>query len=141
MELTTYKVTFKETKDEWIFQYRKEDGFVYQFTNVKGTRIASLLSKNQFPITVAMMEEWRKFKQIITIELMLEDYSFEALWNKYGLKVKKEKSQKAFEKLKLVEQIMCFTQLPKYEAFLAKTGQAKAHLVTWINQRRFEDEY
>ncbi|HLT52758.1 MAG TPA: hypothetical protein VKZ97_02650 [Flavobacteriaceae bacterium] len=141
MELTTYKVTFKETADEWIFQYRKEDGFIYQFTNLKGTRIASLLAKNQFPQTAVMMEEWRKFKGIINIELMLEDYSFEAFWDKYGLKHNKVKSEKAFNKLKLVEKIMCFSALPKYEAFLARTGQAKAQVVTWVNQRRFEDEY
>ena len=141
MELTTYKVTFKETADEWIFQYRKDDGFIYSFTNLKGIRIVSLLSKNQFPNTISMIEEWRKLKKIVKIELMLEDYSFDAFWDKYGLKIKKEKAQKAFEKLSLVEKIMCFRQLPKYEVHLAKTGEAKAHMITWLNQKRYNDEY
>lgn len=141
MELTTYKVTFKETADEWIFQYRKKDGFIYSFTNLKGTRIGSLLSKNQFPQTIEMVEQWSKFKQLIKIELMLEDYSFDNFWNLYNLKVKKEKAEKAYNKLTLVEKIMCFVNLPKYEAHLQKTGQAKAHLITWINQKRYNDEY
>lgn len=141
MELTTYKVTFKETADEWIFQYRQSDGVLYSLTNLKGSRIMALLAKAQVPSTIAQMEEWKKYRQIVTIELMLEDYSFEAFWNAYNHKIKREPARKAFEKMKLEEKIQAFAKLREYDAFLARTGQAKAHLVTWINQRRFEDEY
>ncbi len=140
MELTTYKVTFKETADEWLFQYRK-DGIIYSFTNIKGNRILNLLDKLQFPGTIKAIEKWTDFKKAVTIELMLEDYSFDSFWEKYNLKVKREPSQKAFEKLILVDKIKCFAKLKEYDAYLAKTGVAKAHLVTWINQKRFNDEY
>ena len=86
--LTTYKVTFKETADEWLFQYRS-DGIIYSFTNIKGTRILNLFANYQFPQSKDMMEQWTKFKQTVTIELMLEDYSFDSFWEKYNLKVKK----------------------------------------------------
>ena len=98
-QLTTYKVTFKETADEWLFQYRKTDDIIYSFFNLKGSRILKLLDNNQFPGTVSRMEEWTKFKKAVTIELILDDYSFEAFWKAYNLKLKKELSQKAFEKL------------------------------------------
>ena len=138
---TTYKVTFKETADEWLFQYRNSDGAIHSFSNIKGTRILSLLDKNQFPGTKKRIEEWLNYKKSITIELMLEDYSFDAFWIKYNLKVKKELSQKAFEKLDLVDKILCFVKLPKYDESLLKTKQNKAHMVTWINQKRYNDEY
>ncbi len=94
MELATYKVTFKETKDEWIFQYRKEDGIIYNFTNLKGNRILSLLDKNQFPGIISRIEDWAKLKGILTIELKLDDYSFETFWKKYNLKQKKRALRK-----------------------------------------------
>ena len=140
-EYTTYKVTFKETGDEWLFQYRK-DGVIHSFTNIKGNRILTLLDNNQFPGVKKRVEDWaEKYKSKITVELMLEDYSFEAFWIKYNLKVKKELSQKAFEKLNLVDKILCFVKLPKYDESLLKTKQNKAHMVTWINQKRYNDEY
>ncbi|AOW08723.1 hypothetical protein [Flavobacterium gilvum] len=140
-KFTTYKVTFKETADEWVFQYRDTDKVIHAFFNIKGVRVLKLLENVQFPGTIPDMEKWTKYKNIVTIELVLDDYSFETFWLKYNLKVKKEASQKAFEKLSLVEKIKCFNALKKYDEFLAKTGQAKAHLVTWINQKRFNDEY
>lgn len=88
MELTTYKVTFKETADEWLFQYRNSDGIIYSFVNLKGNRILNLLSKGQFPDTKDMMEQWTQYKQFVTIELILEDYSFDAL-GKIQLEAKK----------------------------------------------------
>ena len=138
---TTYKVTFKETADEWLFQYRDSDGTIYSFFNIKGKRVLKLFANGQFPGTVKEMENWTKYKQLVTIELVLDDYSFEAFWVKYYLKVKKDHSQKAFEKLSLVEKIKCFNALKKYDESLLKTGQAKAHLVTWLNQKRYNDEY
>lgn len=138
----TYEVTFKETKEKWVFQYRKSDGNLHSFFNdPKGIGIFNLFKKRTFPETVAMIEEWSQYKHIVTIELKLEDYSFEALYNKYGLKRKGDLAKKAYEKLDLPTKIKVFNVIPKYEADLVKTGQAKAHLVTWLNQKRYNDEY
>ncbi len=141
MELATYKVLFKETKDEWIFQYRKTDGIIYSFTNLKGKRILNLFSNNQFPENIDLMEKWTKYKGIVTIELVLEDYKFETFWNKYNLKQKRDFAEKAYEKLDFVDKIKCFNKLPSYDAFLLKTKQNKALLVTWLNQKRYNDEF
>lgn len=136
--LSTYKVTFNETKDEWIFQYK--EGVIYSFYNLKGTRILTLLDNNQFPGKQSTIEEWVKYKSI-KVELVIQDYSFDAAWSKYNLKIKKEAAQKAYEKLNLIDKIKFFNKLPEYDAFLQRTGQAKAHMVTWINQKRYNDEY
>lgn len=139
--LITYKVTFKETADEWLFQYRESDGVVYSFFNLKGKRILKLFENVQFPGSKYEMENWTKYKHLVTIEMVLDDYSFEAFWKAYNLKVKKESSEKAYEKLNLVDKLKCFNGLKKYDEFLIKSSQAKAHMVTWINQKRFNDEY
>jgi hypothetical protein len=140
-EYITYEVTFISTKEKWIFQYRKSDQILHCFINLKGSSFINLLRKQTFPENVAMIEEWAKFKKIVTIELKLEDYSFESFWDKYNLKTKKELSQKAFEKLDLVSKIKCFSALKLYDEDLKKTGQSKAHMITWINQKRYNDEY
>jgi hypothetical protein len=140
-ELITYKVTFRETADEWLFQYRISDGAIYSFYNLKGKRVLKLFQNGQFPGTKHEIENWTKYKQLVTIEMVLDDYSFEAFWKAYNLKVKKDASEKAFEKLSLVDKIKCFNGLKKYDEFLVKTSQAKAHMVTWINQKRYNDEY
>lgn len=140
-ELTTYKVTFIEGKNEWIFQYRKTDGVIYQFINLKGNRILQLLNNAQFPQSIEMIEQWTKHKKILTIELVLDNYDFQAFWEKYDLKVKKDLAEKVFNKLTLVDKIKCFNILPKYDSSLAKTGQSKAHLSSWLNAKRYNDEY
>jgi hypothetical protein len=141
MELTTYKVIFKETADEWLFQYRKSDGVIYNFINLKGNRIVTLLANNQFPESIKVMEEWKKYKKYIDIKLVLDDYSFETFWNKYNLKQKRDFAEKAYNNIDLIDKIKCFSILPSYDAFLAKTKQNKALMVTWINQKRYNDEF
>ncbi len=140
-EYTTYEVTFIATKDKWIFQYRKSDGILHCFLNLKGSGFSNLLRKQTFPENVTMIEAWSKFKKIVTIELKLDDYKFNTLWDKYNLKQKREQAEKAFNSLDFVDKIKCFSKLASYDAYLARTKINKALLVTWINQKRYNDEY
>lgn len=140
-ELITYKVTFKQTADEWLFQYRKSDGVIHSFTNMKGNRVLTLLDKNQFPGRVKTIEAWSELKKMITIELILDDYSFDVFWEKYDLKQKKEFAEKAFNKLSLVDKIKSFAKLPSYDAYVRAKGINKQLMVTWINQKRYNDEF
>lgn len=140
-ELITYKVTFKQTDDQWLFQYRKTDGVIHSFTNMKGNRVLTLLDKNQFPGRVKTIEAWSELKKVITIELILDDYSFDVFWEKYDLKQKKEFAEKAFNKLSLVDKIKSFAKLPSYDAYVRAKGINKQLMVTWINQKRYNDEF
>lgn len=140
-EFITYEVTFIETKEKWIFQYRKSDQILHCFINLKGSSFINLLRKQTFPENVAMIEQWAQYKKIVTIELKLQDYSFESFWKEWNLKIKKEQALKEWEKLDLVTMVLCFSKNKEYDKYLAKTGQAKAHLVTWLRQKRYNDEY
>lgn len=141
-EFITYRVTFKETKEQWVFQYRKSDGFVQSwFNSENGIRIKKLFVNGQFPYDTAMMEAWTQYKELVAIELVLEDYSFEAFWNKYNLKQKKELAEREWKKLTLVKIIMCFAKYDSYDAYVTAKGINKQLLVTWLRQKRYNDEF
>jgi hydroxymethylpyrimidine pyrophosphatase-like HAD family hydrolase len=86
-----------------------------------------------------MQEE--RYKKVFKVEKSAADLSFEAFWNIWGLKLKREHSEKAWNKLKESEKIKCFLNVGSYFNHLLKTGENKAHLVTWLNQKRYNDEY
>lgn len=91
-----------------------------------------------------MLTNWvnnPKAKKIFVITIAPADISFETFWNIYDVKKKKDLTEKAWNKLTEAEKIKCFTSHKDYVKDLAKTGQGKAHLVTWLNQKRYNDEY
>ncbi len=70
------------------------------------------------------------------------DLSFPAIWEAYGYKVGgKEATAKKWNKLSEAEKIAVFNCLPKYNEYLTKTGTAKAYLETFLNQKRYENEF
>jgi hydroxymethylpyrimidine pyrophosphatase-like HAD family hydrolase len=89
--------------------------------------------------TIWMQEE--RYKKVFKVEKSAADLSFEAFWNIWGLKLKREHSEKAWNKLKESEKIKCFLNVKSYFNHLTRSGENKAHLVTWLNQKRFNDEY
>lgn len=146
-QLTTYRVKGKTIGLTFLFKYYL-NGALKSFEIVEGElneqQIGWLYSPN-FPATETdIIQVWAKAKYHIkhfTVEKFAADLSFDAFWKIYDLKINKEKSQKAYEKLSEADKIKCFLAHPKYLKHLQLTGQAKAHLVTWINQKRFNDEY
>src|SRR5690606_22564047 len=94
----------------------------------------------RIPLNESKMKEWIKIKEF-HVEKGEPDLSFENFWNIWGLKVKRDGSEKAWNKLSDADKIKCFLNYKKYQDHLTRTGQAKAHLVTWLNQKRFNDEY
>jgi len=138
----TYTVKI-ENGDIWQFKYNL-NGFLIAFNVLEGeiSQVHSdwLFVKGKFPYVEDKIKEWQKKLKQLTIEVVEFDLSFDNFWKKYDLKVKKESSEKAWNKLPDADKIKCFLRLKKYNDRLAVTGQAKAHLVTWINQKRYNDE-
>lgn len=138
----TYTVKI-EKGDIWQFKYNL-NGFLIAFSVVEGEISQAhsdwLFVKGKFPYLESKIKEWQKNLKQLTIEVVDFDLSFECFWKKYDLKIKKELSEKAWNKLPDQDKIKCFLQLKKYNTNLARTNQAKAHLVTWINQKRYNDE-
>jgi hypothetical protein len=143
MSLTrTYTVKI-EAGDIWQFKYNL-NGYLIAFNVLEGSISKAhsdwLFVKGKFPYLEEKIKDWQKNLKQLTIEVSDFDLSFENIWKQYNLKVKRDNSEKAWNKLSDQEKIKCFLRLKKYNANLATNGQAKAHLVTWINQKRFNDE-
>lgn len=138
----TYTVKI-ENGDIWQFKYNL-NGFLIAFNVLEGeiSQVHSdwLFVKGKFPYLEEKIKEWQKKLKQLTIEVVEFDLSFDNFWKKYDLKVKKELSEKAWIKLNDSDKIKCFLRLKKYNQSLLKSNQAKAHLVTWLNQKRYNDE-
>lgn len=146
--LTTYRAVGKEIGLVFLFKYDLKGhlkGFEIDEGELNEKQMSWLFAEANFPATESFMKDiWMKlpkYKKVFTIEVSVSDLSFAAFWELWGLKVKKEGSEHAWNKLSEANKIKCFLALPKYQAHLNRTGQAKAHLVTWINQKRYNDEY
>ncbi|MGE4345914.1 MAG: hypothetical protein AB7D46_00725 [Flavobacteriaceae bacterium] len=146
-QLTTYRTKGKELGLVFLFKYDLNGNlreFKIEEGDLNGQQMKWLFSVN-FPAHESMMRSvWMvepKYKKVFEVEKFNADLSFEAFWTIWNLKVKKEHSEKAWNKLKEADKIKCFLIHKKYQEHLNRTGQAKAHLVTWLNQKRYNDEY
>lgn len=143
MELEkTYTVKIRSGQI-WKFKYNLK-GILIHFEVMEGDlsdkQEKFLYVNGKFPWKEIHLKDWEKRYPPTVVEVTDFDLSFDNFWNRYNLKVKKELSEKAWNKLPDADKIKCFIRLKKYNQFLASSGQAKAHLVTWLNQKRFNDE-
>ena len=143
-QLTTFTIRSKMQGYVWLFKYHLNGSF-HSFEVLDSTlsTMQKKWLKENFPFDIEIINQWQKSLkdnfEIIKAEPVLE---FETLWEIYGNKVKKEASEKAFNKLNKAEKIKCFLAIAKYKKYLsAKPHIDQAHLVTWINGKRFNDEY
>lgn len=143
--LTTYTVKSKNSAAVWVFKYHL-NGTLNEFKVLEGvpteTQFNWLFRMGNFPYFEAQIKEWQtKLKANFEMTVGEPDLSFENFWNIWGLKVKRDGSEKAWNKLSDADKIKCFLNYKKYQDHLIRTGQAKAHLVTWLNGKRYNDEY
>ncbi len=139
---TSYTVKL-ENNDVWVFKYNLKGllvGYEVLDGELSDKQFEWLFPQGKLPIKESIIDEWRK-KKNLKIVLDEPDISFENLWKQYGYTKSKQDSEKAYSKLNKGEKIKCFLALKDYEKDLAKSGTAKAHLSTWINKKRFNDEY
>lgn len=138
----TYTVKL-ENGDIWQFKYNLNE-YLITFKVLEGEISKAhsdwLFIKGKFPYLEEQIKDWQKKLKKLTIEVTDFDLSFECFWKLYGLKEKKELSEKAWNKLSDQDKIKCHLRLKRYNQNLIRTGQAKALLVTWINQKRYNDE-
>jgi DNA replication protein DnaC len=67
---------------------------------------------------------------------------FEVFWNAYAYKIQKPDALKAFKTaIASVSLELLLEAIPKYHAYLANTGINSANASTWLNQKRWENEY
>ncbi|WP_417366845.1 hypothetical protein [Flavobacterium beibuense] len=147
-QLTTYRAKGNDIGLVFLFKYDL-NGNLKLFEIAEGSlnddQMKWLFSGN-FPATEALMKanwlELAKFKKVFKIEVSPPDLSFDALWVLHDHKVAKAMALKAFKKLKAADLIPCFLGNARYQKYHAtKPNLEKMHLSTFINQRRWEDEY
>lgn len=145
-QLTTYTVKSKLNGFIWLFKYHL-NGSLFSFEILDGelalNQVTWLFLQGNFPFDERIMINVWIPKLKANFEIVKADpvLDFEALWKMYGRKEKRELSEKAFNKLSTADKIKCFMALKAYARHLQKSGEARAHLVTWINQKRYDDEY
>lgn len=147
-QLTTYRAKGLEIGLELLFKYDLNGNlraFNIEEGDLNPQQMKWLFAGANFPANESMMRSiWMvdpKYKKVFKVEKFTADLSFDAFWKIWNLKVKKEASEKAWNKLSESVKIKCFLNHKNYHNHLVKTGQAKAHLVTWLNQKRYNDEY
>ncbi len=140
--IKTYTVKM-QSGSIWQFKYNL-NGILIYFNVMEGELSEKqekfLYLDGKFPWKETHIKEWSKLYKTTTVEVGDPDLSFEHFWKLYDLKVKRDNSEKAWLKLPDADKIKCFLRLKKYNQNLARTNQAKAHLVTWLNQKRYNDE-
>lgn len=70
------------------------------------------------------------------------DYSFERFWNLYGYKVgNKDRVKKKWDRLPEGEKILALGSIPRYRRFTESKHIEMTYPETYIDQRRWENEY
>lgn len=146
-QLTTYRAQGKEIGLVFLFKYDLNGNlklFEISEAELNEKQIKWLFSAN-FPATEDKMKTvWMKdenYTKVFTVEVSPADLSFDALWILWGGGSSKQDAIKAYGKLKPVELIKCFVEIPYYFLQLKMSpGTAKLHLSTYINKRRYEDD-
>lgn len=143
MSLTkTYTVKIR-SGEIWQFKYNLK-GVLIHFNVMEGDLTEKqekfLYQNGKFPWKEIHLKDWETLYAPTKVEILEPDLSFDNFWKRYDLKVKKEASEKAWNKLSDQDRIKCHLRLKRYNQNLVRTGQAKAHLVTWLNQKRYNDE-
>lgn len=77
------------------------------------------------------------------IEEEPDDLTFERFWEEYAYKIgNKQRAKRLWEGLNDADRTACLGSLKRYNYYLAThPGIEKAHPTTYLNQRRWENEY
>lgn len=143
---TTYTVRALKSRDLYEFTYDL-DGHLRQFTILEGAltrpQMKTFFRDGYFPAYEGMMKAlWmKKLKMHFDIEVGTPDLSFEKFWQLYNHKVKKQASQKAWQRLGKKDKMEAIKAIKSYNGYLYRKGVAKAHASTYLNQRYFEDHF
>lgn len=146
--ITTYRATGRTNGLVFLFKYDLNGDFkAFEICTgvLSEKQLQWMFAQSNFPITEGMMKTvWmreKEYRDKFLVEVSPADISFDTFWEMWDQKIKKDAAIKAWAKLSQENIIKCYLVFPAYQAYLNRTGQAKAHLVTWLNQKRWDDEY
>lgn len=140
---TTYTVKIR-SGEIWQFKYNL-NGVLIHFNVMEGDlnekQEKFLYQNGKFPWKEMHLKDWETLYPPTRVEILLPDFSFEALWDLYGNKVSKFDAQQSFKKLSQADQIKCFMTIPGYKKYVARKQIGIAHLATFINRQYYNDDW
>lgn len=144
-QLKSYTVKSKNSENVFVFKYHL-NGTLAMFEVLDGIlspeQIIWFFQKGNFPHLEQQITHWQKtLRSHFDISIGEPDLSFDAAWEKFDYKVNRKKAETAFAKMKPANIIRLFLSIDPYKKYLSRSGVAQAHLATFINQERYNDEF
>lgn len=141
--LTTYTVKGRNLPIVLEFKYDL-NGFLKHFENLSeplGEKTQKwLFEGSRFPYKEATIKSWRGVRNIELI-VGVPDLNFDTFYNLYKHKVGKLEAQRAWKKLNKADQLLAIQKIKDYNGYLQRKRIAKANPATYLNKRRFEDDF
>lgn len=137
-----YLVTSPKMAGSMVMEY-DDAGTIRKWHNnaeMTDEQLGFLISN--FPVTQRFLESMGT-KGIFKLKEVPADLSFAAFWEAYAYKVgDKKRAEKLWKLLSEEEKAAALLSIPKYLYFLSThPAIERAHAITWLNQRRWENEY
>lgn len=141
--LTIYTVKGRNFPNVWEFKYDLQ-GYLMEWKILSGTLTEAqtqwLFHPIRFPYKEQTIQKWKTIKNIDVI-VGKPNLSFDTFYNLYKHKVGKLEAQRAWNKLNKSDQLKAIKQIKAYEGFLHRKRIEKVHPATYLNKRRFDDEF
>lgn len=135
-----YVFTSEHFDGQILFSYDNEGVLVYFENKAYLTDVQLRYLSENFPFSVNDLGKIKGQKGVIT---EITDLSFDKFWNAYNKKLgNKAKAEKLWNQLSESERIEVLEALPRYDYYLqTHPGIEKAYPTTFLNQRRWENEF
>lgn len=141
---TIYTVKGKNTPIIWEFKYDL-NGVLKEFKFIENELTEKqqdwLFNKAQFPYRENQIKGWQKAIKNFEVIVGKPNLDFTTFYNLYKYKVGKLEAQRPWKKLNKADQLKAIKQIKAYEGFLRRKRIEKVHPATYLNKRRFDDEF
>jgi len=136
-----------------LLEYEWREGMTYELRSITWsegcTPQVKLATVREVPIRIvyqrgAPVERFHPWVKVgcKVEDLSNADLSFERFWNLYGYKVgAKDRVKKKWERLPEGEKILALGSIPRYRRFTEQKHIDMTYPETYIDQRRWENEY
>ncbi len=118
-----------------------DDGLLVNYDNASDmtyTQQRIWLEGRLFPINLERLKELDKTAVSLTVTEVTKAIDFEAFWEAYKLRDgSKVKASATWAKMPVSEQIAALRFIRTYDSQLARSGVAKCHAATYLNQKRW----
>jgi hypothetical protein len=142
--LTTYTVKGRNFPSVWLFKYDL-NGFLKEWIieeeELTIKQIQWLFHPARFPYLEKDMIS--HFMTINNLEVVKgePDLTFDTFYKAYDVKLGKLEAQRAWKKTSKADKIKALQKIKAYNGYLKRSKKEKVYPATYLNKRRFDDEF